>query len=495
MQDIGLRCVSCIWLLKRKTALFESLRIKGMDQNMLSLHIRHQVICRGVVASVLVLLAVPLALAQPLPDKFPAAPALPDYLAWARSHNPRLVAQSAEADVLHEKSREAGALPGLKLAWAEMVVPVETRVGPQQRVFSVSQSIPWFGTLSARENSVASEAAAAHEILRGLGWQVEREVRLAWYELGFVQEQIAIVERNLELARQTEIHSRARYESGEGQYASLLNAQMEIGRLDARLAGLWDQLTPATARLNIAAGLETDRATPGFVASPPALMHAVLPSRESLAATLGENNPALAAWRHRQESRRHSIAAAGRRSYPDLTFGVDYIMTGEATIAGMDDSGRDPVIARVAVNVPLWGGQVGAQQKASASRLRATSAGLSDTRQRLAGDLENVLFSWREAGRNLELYGQTLLPRSEQNLSVVTASYESGQAGFEDLQAARQMHLGLELALLRAGTDRLLALNDLGALLGVSMDDLAAGNLPNSRAHTATNSATKTESE
>jgi len=110
--------------------------------------------------------------------------------------------------------------------------------------------------------------------------------------------------------------------------------------------------------------------------------------------------------------------------------------------------------------------------------LRATSAGLTDTRLRLDGQLQNVLFAWRDAGRDLELYGDALLPRSAQNLAVVTASYESGQADFDQLQAVRQAHLGLELALLRAGTDRLLALNDLGALLGVSMDDLAAGNLP-----------------
>ncbi len=120
--------------------------------------------------------------------------------------------------------------------------------------------------------------------------------------------------------------------------------------------------------------------------------------------------------------------------------------------------------------------------------LRATNAGLTDTRLQLDGQLENALFAWREAGRNLVLYGETLLPRNEQNLSVITASYESGQASFDDLQAVRQAHLGLELALLRAGTDRLLALNDLGALLGVSVDDLARGNLPGPRTESASES-------
>ena len=42
-----------------------------------------------------------------------------------------------------------------------MIVPVETRVGPQQRVFSLSQSFPWFGTLGLKESAAAARAEAA----------------------------------------------------------------------------------------------------------------------------------------------------------------------------------------------------------------------------------------------------------------------------------------------------------------------------------------------
>jgi len=455
--------------------------VKVLYRNMFPCRAAQTVFCRRVFVPAILLLLTASARGQssePVAEVFPQQPILTDYLAWARTHSPRLSAQAARSDALREDSRRIGALPGLKLAWGEMIVPVETRVGPQQRVLSISQSFPWFGTLSAKEHSLAAQADAAGETLRGLGWQVEHEVRSAWYELAFIQGQIRIVTENLALARQTEIHTRARYETGDGSYASVLNAQMDIGRLDARLAGLQDRLTPATVQLNIAAGMTPDLPPPVAPALPEALVHAQLPGAEDLQTVLWRNNPDLAALRYQEDGRRHGVQAAGRRSYPDLTLGLDYIMTGEAVMAGVQDSGKDPIIARVAVNIPLWGGRTDAEQKASASLLRATSAGLSDARLRLNGRLENTLFAWREAGRNLELYGVTLLPRSAQNLAVVTASYESGQAHFDDLQLARQEYLGLELALLRASTDRLLALNDLGTLLGVPMVDLAHGDLP-----------------
>ena len=413
-----------------------------------------------------------------LADVFPAQPGLQDYLDWSAAHSPRLAGQAARAKALRAQAARAGALPGLKLAWGEMLVPVETRVGPQERVFSLSQSLPWFGTLGAREAGLAAEAAAADETLREQQWQVAHEVRATWYELAFLSRQAEIVARNLGLARQTEAHARTRYETGEVSYGAVLEAQMEIGRLEARLTGIRDRTIPVTARLNTAAGLAPGTPTPEGPDLPADLVDAILPAQAALQTALRLGNPSLASLRHMEESRRQGVVAAGKSSYPDLTIGLDYIMTGEAAMPDVTDSGKDPVIARVAVNIPLWGGQAGAEQKASVGMLRAASAGLSDTRLQLEAGLENILYAWREAGRNVELYGTTLLPRSGQNLQVVTASYESGQADFARLLAARQSHLGLELALLRARTDRVLALNDLGALLGVTPEDLARGILP-----------------
>ena len=52
----------------------------------------------------------------------------------------------------------AGALPDLKIAWGEMIVPVETRVGPQQNIFSVSQKLPFPGKLSLQEDIGMAES-------------------------------------------------------------------------------------------------------------------------------------------------------------------------------------------------------------------------------------------------------------------------------------------------------------------------------------------------
>jgi outer membrane protein TolC len=396
----------------------------------------------------------------------PANPTLRDYLAAGAARRPAIEAERGRVEALRAGADRVGALPSLKLAWGEMIVPVETRVGPQQRIFSISQSIPWFGTLGLQSDAADARADAAEARVAGRSLGVEHEIRAAWLELAYLKASVETVERHLALAVQAEGVARAAYEAGAGSYADLLNSQIEIGKVETRLAGLRDRLRPATVRLNAAAGLEPGHPAPASVAIEDAPTGGDLPAVADLAAILETHNPELAARRHEQESRRHAVDLAGRSAYPDLSVGIDYIVTGEARMPAVEDSGKDPVIARLAVSIPLWGGQADAERRTSAGLVRAAGADLADARLRLRADLEAAHFALRDAARREELYSGTMITRGGQALEVTEARYRAGTASFTDLVAARRTLLDLELSRLRAAADRRLAWNDLITLLG-----------------------------
>lgn len=411
----------------------------------------------------------------PVAAVFPADPGLTDYLAWAEDHHPAMARAAGREAALRHGARSAGALPDLKFGWGEMIVPVETRVGPQQRVFSLSQSIPWFGTLGLQEKVAATRADAAAQDLLGQRLAVHHGVRAAWYELANLQGEITIITDNVGLAHQAEAASRSAYEAGAGSFGDVLAAQIDVEKLAAQLAGLKDRLNPARTQLNMAAGLPADHPAPtvrlpGFADD--------LPARETLWAMLEQNNPELGALRLERDSRRQGVDLAGKAGYPDLTLGLDYIMTGPARLEGMPDSGKDPVIARLGVSIPLWGGRAGAEKQASAGRLASASAELADARQRLNARLETVLYRWREARRNRDLYGSVLLSSGRQAFAVTAARYRSGQASYVDLVTARKTLLGLELANLRATVELAQSRNDLATLVGATADQLPLATRP-----------------
>jgi outer membrane protein TolC len=408
------------------------------------------------------------------PDPFPVKPVLEDYLRWAVDHNPEVARAAGKQTALIHAAQGAGALADLKFGWGEMIVPVETRVGPQQRVFSLSQSFPWFGTLGLKETVAARQADAAGQEVRAQLNQVHHRIRAAWFDLAFLQGEIAIIRGNLSLARQAEASVRSTYEAGVGSFGDVLATQIEAEELESRLAGLKDRIKPVTTRLNLASGLAADHPVPTVAGTQAVSTDFPLPPDQVLWSLLEQNNPELAARKLEQESHRQAVELAGKAGYPELTLGLDYIMTGSAAMEDIPDSGKDPVIARLGVSIPLWGGKVEAGKKSSAGWLAASSADVTDTRRQLNTRFEAALYAWREAGRNADLYGKVLLDSGRQALEVTSARYRSGQASYLDLVTARKTLLGIELASLRAATDRDQALNDLASLLGVSFGDLAA---------------------
>lgn len=401
----------------------------------------------------------------------PADAGLPEYLAWAAAHHPALAGQRHHADALREDAARAGALPELRLAWGEMVVPVETRVGPQQRMLSLSQAFPWFGTLGRREEAALAAAAAADDGLRARSVAVAREVRAAWYRLGALDEERELTRAAQDLASATADWARAGYAAGSVPYGDVLKAEMEAARLAVAVTDLQDRRRALGAVLNTAAGLPAAHPAPRAALPDSATLAAPLAEDRVLLDLMHRHNPELASLAARQTGSRLAAEAAGLAARPNFSLGVDYIMTGEARMPDVADSGKDPVVARFSVGLPLWGGAA-ADSRAAAGRARAAGAELGDRRLQLQAKLEQALYAWRDAGRRLDLHTGGLLPRSRQLVDVAAAAYAADQGRFGDLLAVRRSLLALRTDLLRVRLDRALALNDLAALVGLTPEKL-----------------------
>ena len=78
------------------------------------------------------------------------AQTLEDYFKIAAENNPGLLSQYKDFEAALQKVPQVSTLPDPSFSFGYFVSPVETRVGPQQARFSLTQMIPWFGTLKAQ---------------------------------------------------------------------------------------------------------------------------------------------------------------------------------------------------------------------------------------------------------------------------------------------------------------------------------------------------------
>lgn len=394
------------------------------------------------------------------------APLLDDYLLWSIDHSPELGAAQHEMTSRIHVAEAAGALPDLKLGWSEMLVPVETRVGPQQRAFSIAQPIPWFGTLGLKREVGLQQAAVAQFRLHEVEQRIGRQVRQLWFELALAQAQQHLTGEVILLAEENLLVTQSSYESGQATFRQLMAVQQKLESLRFRLDDLTDRQETLHTQLHLLAGNKVSATLPRAHFSFPPFDRLDLDDRSHLYAALDQNNPALLALRQEMAVSHTRQKLAGMVSRPDLSVGLDYIMTGSALNPELEDSGKDPVIARLQVNIPLWGGRSAGEKAAASEQVWKANSALDDQRLKLKHELDEALYQYRSADRELELLENSLLPRSKRQEQAVRASYESGQASRVDLMELTENILDLEWRILEATYAQSMAKNQVFYLLG-----------------------------
>jgi cobalt-zinc-cadmium efflux system outer membrane protein len=151
---------------------------------------------------------------------------------------------------------------------------------------------------------------------------------------------------------------------------------------------------------------------------------------------------------------------------PDLTLGATFIRTGDALDPEMDTSGKDPIMASLSVNLPIWIGKYRAAERQARALLRAAEKRRQDREHQLLTDLKLAVFHFRSAERKMDLYGDSLIPKAEQALAASQRAFAAGQADFFDLIEAERTLLEFQLAYERALADRARKLAEIEMLSG-----------------------------
>ena len=388
---------------------------------------------------------------------------LDDYLVHAALHNPELEAAFYRWKAALEKVPRAGVFPEPRLTYAYYVTSVETRVGPQRHKLDLSQTFPWFGTGELRSRVSLDEAGIEWERLQTNRLALERKVRSAFYDLFVVKRTAEVVGENLRLLESGEQVALTRYTSGTGAYADLIRIQVELSRLEERLAALNDLFLTRRAAFNALLARPN-----GAVVTVPGVLQesGISISADSLIASALENNPdisTLERLRSREEAQKE---LEKKRFYPDITVGLSWIETGPAVMPGMSGSGTNPIMPMISLSLPVNRCAYRSAVREAELRRRATEKTLDDRANGVTAEVRNALFKYNDAERKIVLFRDTLVPKIHQAYSVALTAYESGGGDYLKLVDTQATLLELELSAAGAEAARASALADIRYLTG-----------------------------
>jgi len=396
-----------------------------------------------------------------------------DYLAYAALNNPGLEAVFNRWKATLLKVPQVRTLPDPNFTYAYFIKEVETRVGPQRHKFELSQMFPWYGKLTLKGN-IALEAANAE----GQRYQSEKlklffEVKDAYYEYYYLSRAIATTEEHKRLIAYLESVARTNYSAGITSYGDLIKAQVELGKLADSLLTLRDLRDPITAKLNEALNRPFNYSLPYPKVIPEERM---VITDDQLLTWLKESNPELKAIDFTIAKEKAAIDLARKEYFPNLTLGVEYIDTDNALtppanpetgeIPRVKDDGKDPVIAKFSINLPIWHNKYRAGEKEARLRHVATLRERSDRENSLIADLKMELYNFRDAKRKISLYRDTLVPKAKQSFNVIQKAFAAGKTDFLDVVDAERTLLEFQLSFERALANRAQRLAKIEELIG-----------------------------
>ncbi|RJP64482.1 MAG: TolC family protein [Candidatus Abyssobacteria bacterium SURF_17] len=255
------------------------------------------------------------------------------------------------------------------------------------------------------------------------------QVKRAYYQLWVVDEQIRWTHEILTVVDDMERLARERLAVGKVMQQDVLRAQIERDRLRTQLANLEDSRTTIVARMRSALGTGPDQPLPAFALSleptPPDF------TEQSLMEIAFERNPRLKEMKGQVLQAVALYHLAQKSKVPDFAFGL------EANVK----VSPVPFMPFFGITLPIWRDKIAAEIASGSAEVGSAEAKLSAEELELAVMFAETAFGWREADRNVNLYGDRLIPKAKASLESARAGYSSGVSSFLDVLDTERMLL------------------------------------------------------
>ena len=380
-------------------------------------------------------------------------------VAMVMRENPGIAELSAAAEAAAFSVEPAGSLddPVFSYAFAPRTFGREGQ-GLNQKI-ELSQSIPWPGTLAAREQAARSSAIAANESVEVLRLQVAATARSVYAEWYFTHRALEIHESTNNLLEQLRSVALTRYAAGRALQQDVLQVELEQLHLHRHGLMLTQQKDAARAQINALLNRSQDAPLPepGTVSTPRSVAPLEILQNYALQA-----HPELRSLNARITSHEAQVTVAEKALLPDLRFTAGYNSL-------WDEADKRPVVG-ISINVPFNRSKRKAEVSRAKAEVRRTQSRLANQRAQLLGELARARAKVIESLESVQLYENSLLPLADEFLDAALADYKSGAGDFLSVIAAEKHTLTAAEELERNRADYIRRYAELERWAGAPLD-------------------------
>jgi cobalt-zinc-cadmium efflux system outer membrane protein len=398
----------------------------------------------------------------PLPPPSAGAVSLSGMLAYADEHSPLLfVARSTRSRAAAARAAASLLLPSNP----ELTVAVGPRRGKAGTGVDVDVSL-------MQQVEIAGERGARQEAAKRLGdvtdaeieqirWAVHCDVHAGFHRALVEQERVHLAERVVAFQQDVLRVVERQIAAGETAPLTLRLAQAEVAQSKQVLVAAQQASTASRIRLSLLSGWP--------VAAPPQPAGSFdVPRDPPPLAALGriaaQKLPSVRAGAARLREARARAEVAAREAWPRPSLGVQYQREGNPGTEGV----YDVWMGVLSVPVPLARRNEGERARASAD-VKVAEAEVLGARRMLEAQIAEARSEVVSAAARSQAYGSEILPRFEENLTLLRRSFELGEIDILALSTGRERFLRIQSDAISAQQDYFVALAGLERVVGIDL--------------------------
>ncbi len=363
---------------------------------------------------------------------------LQSYIQEAELNNPQIQAYELRYNIAQEKVREANSLPNTTVSAGYFVSEPETRTGAQHARFSVSQMLPWFGTITARENYASAMAETDFVEIAIAKRKLALSIAQSYYELYASNAKQSVLDENTQLLKTYERLALTSVEVGKASAVDVLRLQIRQNELHQLKAVLGQEFLAEQTNFNnllnrkpsIAVKVVSDLLLP---------LEEPVYLQDSL-----ELNPELIKYDRLYESITQSELINQKQSAPDIGFGLDYVPVSERTDMDFSDNGKDIVMPMVSLSIPIFNNRFKSISKQNELRQKEIELQKMERLNVLKTTFAKAIAMQNQARINFNTQEKNL-KRARDAEEILTKNYETGTIDFNEVLDIQELQLRFQL--------------------------------------------------
>lgn len=358
-------------------------------------------------------------------------------------NSPEIKRYNLQYEIASEKVNEVNTIPNTEFSYGYFVSEPETRTGAQKMKFSLKQMIPWFGSITTRENYVNSLSDAKFEEIAIAQRKLIVAISDAYYNMYNLQAKDHILKENIDLMEVYETLALNSVETGKASAVSVLRLQIRKNDLIELKELLHQQFLSQQSLLNSL--LNRDLSTSVILVDE-------LPMPETdldiIEADL-QMHPELLKYDKLYASVVQSELLNQKDKSPMIGFGIDYIPVEKRPGMDFADNGKDIFMPMVSLSIPIFN----KKYKSSSKQNELMQLEIDAQKQSQLNKLQQLMDEALNQSRASRISYNTQIKNLEQAKnaeSILIKSYESGSINFNDVLDIQELQLKFQLGLIDA---------------------------------------------